>query len=217
MSVLSGRVWSISCFVRTYGFSQSSAPCLLPPPIPLCSSWTEDTRSCIFSDTALHLGKDGQRPLAAELDLQIEQKFEEFDELADTGRNLLDKGHHLTQMVSLNVDSLRSFNKLLYLSTFTTLSNVLQVRERMEELRSMLGWISVHWRAQKQQSLHKMGRDEPSQDNIYSEATMCSTLTEVHKHKGIYSRDSHWSLEKNQAKVLKNLKKIVPCQVLHLY
>ncbi|XP_034096924.1 spectrin beta chain, non-erythrocytic 1 isoform X8 [Gymnodraco acuticeps] len=113
-------------------------------------SWTEDTRSCIFSDTALHLGKDGQRPLAAGLDLQIEQKFEEFDELADTGRNLLDKGHHLMQMV----------------------------RERMEELRSMLGWISVHWRAQKQQWLHKMGRDEPSQDNIYSEATMCSTLTE---------------------------------------
>ncbi|KAF1375940.1 hypothetical protein PFLUV_G00225410 [Perca fluviatilis] len=114
-------------------------------------SWTEDTRSYIFSDTALHLGKDGQRPLAAELDVQIEQKFEEFDELADTGRNLLDKEHHLTQMV----------------------------RERMEELRSMLGWISVHWRAQKQQWLHKKSRQEPSQDNIYSEATMCcSPLTE---------------------------------------
>lgn len=67
---------------------------------PLNSSWTEDTRSCIFSDTALHLGKDGQRPLAAELDMQIEQKFEEFDELVATGRNLLDKDHHLTQMVS---------------------------------------------------------------------------------------------------------------------
>ncbi|XP_028458692.1 uncharacterized protein mymx isoform X3 [Perca flavescens] len=114
-------------------------------------SWTEDTRSYIFSDTALHLGKDGQRPLAAELDVQIEQKFEEFDELADTGRNLLDKEHHLTQMV----------------------------RERMEELRSMLGWISVHWRAQKQQWLHKKSRQEPFQDNIYSEATMCcSPLTE---------------------------------------
>ncbi|XP_034754198.1 uncharacterized protein LOC117960420 isoform X6 [Etheostoma cragini] len=114
-------------------------------------SWTEDTRSYIFSDTALHLGKDGQGPLAAELDMQIEQKFEEFDELADAGRNLLDKEHHLTQMV----------------------------RERMEELRSMLGWISVHWRAQKQQWLHKMSRQEPSQDNIYSEATMfCSPLTE---------------------------------------
>ncbi|XP_037637681.1 uncharacterized protein LOC119495375 isoform X3 [Sebastes umbrosus] len=113
-------------------------------------SWTEDTRSCIFSDTALHLGKDGQRPLAAELDMQIENKFEEFDELADTGRNLLHKEHHLAQMV----------------------------RERMEELRSMLGWISVHWRAQKQQWLHKKSRQELSQDNIYSEATMCSPLTE---------------------------------------
>ncbi|XP_050932499.1 spectrin beta chain, non-erythrocytic 5 isoform X6 [Lates calcarifer] len=113
-------------------------------------SWTEDTRSCIFSDTALHLGKDGQRPLAAELDMQIELKFEEFDELAATGRNLLAKDHHLTQMV----------------------------RERIEELRSMLGWILVHWRAQKQQWLHKKSRQEPSQDNIYSEATTCSPLTE---------------------------------------
>ncbi|XP_023267376.1 uncharacterized protein LOC111658905 isoform X5 [Seriola lalandi dorsalis] len=113
-------------------------------------SWTEDTRSCIFSDTALHLGKDGQRPLAAELDIQIEQKFEEFDELVATGRGVLDKEHHLTQMV----------------------------RERMEELRSMLGWILVHWRAQKQQWLHKKSRQEPSQDNIYSEATMYSPLTE---------------------------------------
>nr|XP_020456860.1 uncharacterized protein LOC109960822 [Monopterus albus] len=113
-------------------------------------SWTEDTRSCIFSDAALYLGKDGRKPLAAELDTQIEQKFEEFDELAATGRNLLGKEHHLTQMV----------------------------RERMEELRSMLGWILVHWRAQKQQWLHKKSRREPSQDNIYSEVTMCSPLTE---------------------------------------
>ncbi|KAM9847498.1 uncharacterized protein mymx [Aulostomus maculatus] len=114
-------------------------------------SWTEDTRSCIFSDTALHPGKDGQRPLAAELDIQIEQKFDEFDELAATGRNILDKEHHLTQMV----------------------------RERMEELRSMLGWISVHWRAKKQEWLHKKGEHELSQDNIYSEATTCSLLIET--------------------------------------
>lgn len=32
--------------------------------------------------------------------MQIEQKFNEFDELVATGRNLLDKDHHLTQMVS---------------------------------------------------------------------------------------------------------------------
>lgn len=71
-----------------------------PPPQTLNSSWTEDTRSCIFSDTALHLGKDGRKPLAAELDMQIEQKFKEFEELVTTGKNLLDKDHHLRQMVS---------------------------------------------------------------------------------------------------------------------
>lgn len=67
----------------------------------LNSSWTEDTRSCIFSDTSLHPGKDGQKPLAAELDKQIEQKFKEFEELVTKGKNLLDKDHHLTQMVSI--------------------------------------------------------------------------------------------------------------------
>uniref|UniRef100_A0A3B3CHA5 PH domain-containing protein n=1 Tax=Oryzias melastigma TaxID=30732 RepID=A0A3B3CHA5_ORYME len=113
-------------------------------------SWTEDTRSCIFSDTAMHLGKDGHKPLAAELDSQIQQKFEEFDVLAVTGKTLLDKEHHLAQMV----------------------------RERMEELRSMLGWISVHWRAQKQQWFHKSSRKKLLQDNIYSEATMGSPLAE---------------------------------------
>ncbi|XP_061601923.1 spectrin beta chain, non-erythrocytic 5 isoform X6 [Cololabis saira] len=113
-------------------------------------SWTEDTRSYIFSDTALHFGRDGQKPLATELDLQIEQKFKEFDELADTEKTLLNKEHHLTQMV----------------------------RERMEELRSMLGWISVHWRAQKLQWYHKKNRQASSQDNIYSEATVFPSLPE---------------------------------------
>ncbi|XP_056148339.1 spectrin beta chain, non-erythrocytic 2 [Lampris incognitus] len=112
--------------------------------------WTEDTRSRIFSDLTLHHGKDGEEPLATELDFQIEQKFEEFDELSTTGSNLLHAEHHLNKMV----------------------------RERMEELRSMLGWILVHWRAQKQQWLLKRKREEPSQDNIYSEATVCLPLTE---------------------------------------
>lgn len=84
----------------THGFSHRPVPCLLLPlSAPLNSSWTEDTRSSIFSDTALHLGKDGRKPLAAELDMQIEQKFKEFDELVARGKNLLDKDHHLTQMV----------------------------------------------------------------------------------------------------------------------
>lgn len=42
------------------------------------------------------------------------------------------------------------------------------MKERMEELRSMLGWITVHWRAQKQQWLHRSNGEEAPQDNIYS-------------------------------------------------
>lgn len=106
MSVLSGGAWSFSCVSNAWPYSQTCflssilPPAPAPTPTPLSSSWTEDTRSCIFSDTALHLGKDGRKPLAAELDRQIEEKFKEFDELVATGRNLLDKEHHLTQMVS---------------------------------------------------------------------------------------------------------------------
>lgn len=61
----------------------------------------------------------------------------------------------------------------------------LQVKERMEELRSMLGWILVHWRAQKQQWLHRKSRRESAQDNIYTEAAMCSPLNKVNKHRCI--------------------------------
>lgn len=199
MSVLSGRAWSFSCFVNVWFFSQ---PCCLSPPLPptptwsLNSSWTEDTRSCIFSDTTLHFGKDGQTSLVAELDMQIEQKFEEFDELAATGKNLLDKEHHLTQMVS-RVSHVTFFEYIfVFIWFYFTNSNVLQVRERMEELRSMLGWILVHWRAQKQQWLHKKSRQEPSQDNIYFEATMGPPSTEVNEQRDTYCRDrmSEWRL-----------------------
>ncbi|XP_067091847.1 uncharacterized protein [Osmerus mordax] len=113
-------------------------------------SWTEDTRSCIFSDSTLHLGKDGQEPVAAELDLQIQHKFEEFEELAAAGRDLLEAEHHLAETI----------------------------RERVEELRSMLGWILVHWRTQKQQweRRSRKEKEEESGDNIYSETTVCSPL-----------------------------------------
>lgn len=98
MSLLSERPGN-SHVVCTYGFSHSS-----PLSLPLVcfhsnSSWTEDTRSCIFSEAALHFGKDGRKPLAAELDTQIERKFKEFDELAAAGRKLLNTEHHLAEMV----------------------------------------------------------------------------------------------------------------------
>ncbi|KAL6487656.1 hypothetical protein MHYP_G00042820 [Metynnis hypsauchen] len=48
------------------------------------------------------------------------------------------------------------------------------IKERMEELRSMLGWILVHWRAQKDQWLDRKRAEELHNDAIYSEATVCS-------------------------------------------
>lgn len=44
-----------------------------------------------------------------------------------------------------------------------------QIGERMEELRSMLGWILVHWRAQKNQLLTSKKAGEAQADAIYSE------------------------------------------------
>ncbi|XP_015218111.2 spectrin beta chain, non-erythrocytic 5 isoform X5 [Lepisosteus oculatus] len=109
-------------------------------------SWTEDTRACIFSDTTVHPGKGNQMPVIAELDKKIEQKFAEFDDLAAAGQKLIDEEHHLTEMI----------------------------KERTEELRSMLGWILVRWRAQKHQRSCGKRKEEPKGDVIYSEATICS-------------------------------------------
>ncbi|KAK1791378.1 hypothetical protein P4O66_013384 [Electrophorus voltai] len=112
-------------------------------------SWTEDTRSRIFSESALH--HENQGSLVELLDKQIEQKFQEFDILASAGKKLLNEDHHLAKMI----------------------------KERMEELRSMLGWILVHWRAQKIQWLNRKRAEEPHNDAIYSEATICSLLPEL--------------------------------------
>ncbi|KAJ8250718.1 hypothetical protein COCON_G00226400 [Conger conger] len=108
-------------------------------------SWTEDTRDRIFSESAVHDGTGSERPEASEMDEKIEQKFRDFDDLAVAGQSLMDAGHHLTELI----------------------------QERMEELRSMLGWILVRWRSQKHQKKNgRKGKAEPKGDNIYSEATV---------------------------------------------
>ncbi|KAL4641341.1 spectrin beta chain, non-erythrocytic 2-like [Arapaima gigas] len=109
-------------------------------------SWTEDTRAHIFSDSAVHYGIEGQEESTSKLDMKIEQKFQEFDDLAAAGQKLIDEQHHLTEMI----------------------------KERTEELHSMLGWILVRWRAQKQQRHHGKGKADPKGDVIYSEVTVCS-------------------------------------------
>ncbi|XP_058880920.1 spectrin beta chain, non-erythrocytic 1-like isoform X8 [Acipenser ruthenus] len=109
-------------------------------------SWTEDTRTCIFSESPVNPGKEGRLPETEELDTKIEQKFQEFEELAAAGQKLIDEEHHLTEII----------------------------KERTEELRSMLGWILVRWRAQKHQRSRGKTKAEPKGDVIYSEATVCT-------------------------------------------
>ncbi|XP_041107911.1 spectrin alpha chain-like isoform X4 [Polyodon spathula] len=109
-------------------------------------SWTEDTRTCIFSESPVNPGQEGRLPETEELDTKIEQKFQEFEELAAAGQKLIDEEHHLTEII----------------------------KERTEELRSMLGWILVRWRAQKHQRSRGKTKAEPKGDVIYSEATVCT-------------------------------------------
>ncbi|XP_064174002.1 uncharacterized protein LOC135245101 isoform X4 [Anguilla rostrata] len=112
-------------------------------------SWTEDTRARIFSENAVHDGTGGEQPEASEMDVKIEQKFRDFDDLAAAGQTLMDSGHHLSDLI----------------------------KERMEELRSMLGWILVRWRSQKHQKKNgRKGKAEPKGDAIYSEATVSPAL-----------------------------------------
>ncbi|XP_069464952.1 uncharacterized protein [Ambystoma mexicanum] len=84
-------------------------------------SWTEDTRTQVFSEA---IDADGL-PTAQreELDRKIEAKFKQFEELADAGRKLIAEEHYLSDTI----------------------------KERIEELQSMLGWVLVRWRAQKRQ------------------------------------------------------------------
>ncbi|XP_007238513.3 uncharacterized protein LOC103028505 isoform X1 [Astyanax mexicanus] len=105
-------------------------------------SWTEDTRSRIFSESALCEDRESHGSIVEHLDQQIELKFKDFDLLAAAGAKLLSEDHHLAKMI----------------------------KERMEELRSMLGWILVHWRVQRDQWLNRKRSEEPHTDDIYSEA-----------------------------------------------
>ncbi|KAK6329592.1 hypothetical protein J4Q44_G00015700 [Coregonus suidteri] len=136
-------------------------------------SWMEDTRECIFSERVLHCGRDGQEPVAAEMemDVQIDRKLEEFEELVAAGRNLLNAEHHLANMI----------------------------RERLEELKSMLGWILVHWRDQKhQRSLRRKKKTESNEDIIYSQPPTKQTTGDIYSTRdNIYSESTVESTREN--------------------
>ncbi|PKU47149.1 calpain-11 isoform d [Limosa lapponica baueri] len=84
-------------------------------------SWTEDTRAQIFSESPSGHGLT-EAP-CEELERRIEGKLKEFEVLAAVGEQLVSEEHYLSAMI----------------------------KERLEELQSMLGWVLVRWRAQRHQ------------------------------------------------------------------
>ncbi|XP_055762386.1 uncharacterized protein LOC129839132 [Salvelinus fontinalis] len=99
-------------------------------------SWTEDTQTCIFSEVSVQQWRLAESSVPSELDLRIEQKFDEFDKLAAAGQKLIKERHHLADII----------------------------KERTEELQSILGWILVYWRAQKDQLGRERSSDSRSDD-----------------------------------------------------
>nr|XP_032626289.1 uncharacterized protein LOC116819042 isoform X2 [Chelonoidis abingdonii] len=111
-------------------------------------SWTEDTRAQIFSESVSAHGLPETQ--WEELDRKIEAKFKEFEELATAGQTLVSEEHYLSETI----------------------------KERLEELQSMLGWVLVRWRAQKHhwdagnKSDGKKDQDDPL-DSALSASPSC--------------------------------------------
>ncbi|XP_039914595.1 spectrin beta chain, non-erythrocytic 2-like isoform X2 [Hirundo rustica] len=97
-------------------------------------SWTEDTRAQIFSESPSSSSLP-ETP-CEELERRSEEKLKEFEALAAAGQQLVSEEHYLSATI----------------------------KERLEELQSMLGWVLVRWRAQRhQQDLgnRQEGRRDP--------------------------------------------------------
>ncbi|KAM4603437.1 uncharacterized protein ACJ7VT_018153 [Polymixia lowei] len=90
-------------------------------------SWAEETRGCIFSEISTKRSGGLKSAAFSELDGRIQQKLEDFDELVETGQKLLKDRLHLAEII----------------------------KERTDELQSMLGWILVHWKRETD-STHKV-------------------------------------------------------------
>lgn len=101
------------------------------------SSWTEDTRSCIFSESARRQSRENREPLVEVLDQQIEQKFEEFDRLVVDGKKLFDADHHLNKMVCLK-------HPFIYFFYFHTVCK--QFTESKNEQVILFSFSAADWR-----------------------------------------------------------------------
>ncbi|KAJ7413527.1 spectrin beta chain, non-erythrocytic 2-like protein [Pitangus sulphuratus] len=120
-------------------------------------SWTEDTRAQIFSESPS--SPSLPKTPCEELERRIEEKLKEFEALAASGQQLVSEEHCLSATI----------------------------KERLEELQSMLGWVLVRWRAQRhQQDLESKQEDrrDPKSPSLTSQEqhTSCalSHLESIH-------------------------------------
>ncbi|XP_061847219.1 uncharacterized protein LOC133625000 isoform X2 [Colius striatus] len=111
-------------------------------------SWTEDTRAQIFSESPS--GHSHPETPCEELERRIEGKLKEFEALAASGQQLVSEEHYLSATI----------------------------KERLEELQSMLGWVLVRWRAQK----HQRDPGSKQEDRWDSESPSCTSPTNQEQH-----------------------------------
>ncbi|XP_060610035.2 spectrin beta chain, non-erythrocytic 1-like isoform X2 [Anolis sagrei] len=107
-------------------------------------SWTEDTRAQIFSESSSTHGLTEAQ--WKEIENNMEAKFKEFENLATAGWKLIAEEHFLSETI----------------------------RERLEELQSMLGWVMVRWQAQSsQKDADNKKKVQESQDGIPNKTQVC--------------------------------------------
>ncbi|XP_017595936.1 PREDICTED: uncharacterized protein LOC108448209 [Corvus brachyrhynchos] len=111
-------------------------------------SWTEDTRAQIFSESPS--SSSVPETPCEELERRIEEKLKEFEALAAAGQQLVSEEHYLSATI----------------------------KERLEELQSMLGWVLVRWRAQRYQQ--DLGSRQEDRRDPESPLSMSPTGQEQH-------------------------------------
>ncbi|XP_059690100.1 uncharacterized protein LOC132320766 [Gavia stellata] len=111
-------------------------------------SWTEDTRAQIFSESPSSHSLP-ETP-CEELERRIEGKLKEFEALAVLGQQLVSEEHYLSATI----------------------------KERLEELQSMLGWVLVRWRAQRHQ--RDLGSKQEDRRDLESPLGLSPTGQEQH-------------------------------------
>ncbi|XP_061326936.1 uncharacterized protein LOC133278342 [Pezoporus flaviventris] len=134
-------------------------------------SWTEDTRAQIFSEGSSGHGLP-ETP-CEELERRIEGKLKEFEALAASGQQLVSEEHYLSATI----------------------------KERLEELQSMLGWVLVRWRAQRHQ--RDPGRKQEDRRDPESPSAMSPT-----------SQEQHALCAQPQLESIHNPVEFMPCSVL---